>query len=166
MKGLFIVMDNFKIEKANREDSDIITNLLDTVFLKDFLNYGYKPPSYQRPIEKTLELIDFGHTYIGYLNSVPVSTVSVYPAEKEGFFEVKALVTLPEYQGKGIGKKMMNFVHNNSVNTQLFTLTTPVDNKSNFKFYTDFGYKVVGEFLEFNNPIYIFEKVEWKVFGL
>ncbi len=151
-------MNNLDIKKATREDAQIITGILDKGFYQDFLRYGYKPPSYQRPIEKTLEIIDFGHTYIGYFNNLPVVTGAVFPAEKEGYFEVKALATIPEFQGKGFGKKLMNFLHSNTIDTKLFTLTTPVDKKENFKFYTDFGYKVVGEFLEFNNPIYIFEK--------
>ncbi len=152
-------MENLVIKKATREDAQLVTDLLNKGFYADFVRYGYKPPSYERPIEKTLAVIDYGHTYIAYLDEMAVCTCAVYPdEEKEGAFEVKALATIPESQGKGIGKAMMNFIHNNTVETKLFTLTTPVDKKDNFKFYTDFGYKVVGEFLEEGNPIYIFEK--------
>ncbi len=153
-------MDSFIISRATNTKYfiDTITALLDKGFHADFVRYGYKPPSYHRAEEKTIQCIDFGHTYIGYLGEEPVSTISVMPTDREGVYEVKALVTLPDFQGKGIGKMMMDFAHNNTVDAKVFTLTTPVDKKDNFKFYTDFGYEVVGEFLEHGNPIYIFEK--------
>ncbi len=41
----------------------------------------------------------------------------------------------------------------------MFTLTPPIDKESNVEFYKSFGYKVVGDFVEHGNAIYIFEMV-------
>ncbi len=150
-------MQKLLIIRAIPKDVELITKLLNQSFQADVDNYGYEVPSYNRPHEKTLEMINFGHTYIGYLDDVAVTSVSIMPDDREGVYEIKGLVTLPELQGKGFGRQMMDFCHN-AINAQIFTLTTPIDKESNVEFYKSFGYEVVGDFVEFGNSIYVFEK--------
>ena len=56
---------------------------------------------------------------------------------ENGVYEVGCLYVLPEYQGKGIGTRAIQFLMTNLEDWKILTLVTPLDKKQNVKFYTE-----------------------------
>lgn len=151
-------MASLTIVKATEQDIPKLQTLLNAAFYQDFMEYGYEPPSYNRPYADYLAIVNHGHTYMGYVGEEAVTTVAVVPVDDQGTFEIKAFGTLPQWQNHGFGRQMMDAVHS-CVQAKLFTLTTPPDKEYNMRFYLSFGYKVVDSFLEEGRTIDVFEMV-------
>jgi ribosomal protein S18 acetylase RimI-like enzyme len=66
---------------------------------------------------------------------------------REPHYYINELAVLPEYQGRGIGKMLLNYIENLSFNDKKSAGTAlDTSNPDNVAFYQHLGYKVVGEF--------------------
>jgi ribosomal protein S18 acetylase RimI-like enzyme len=64
--------------------------------------------------------------------------------QEMGVYEITCLCIVPEYQGKGIGTRAVQFVIALYEDWEKITLVTPVDKKENVKFYTEkCGFRIV-----------------------
>ena len=64
---------------------------------------------------------------------------------------------IPEFQGKGIGTKAMEFAKSYYKDWKKITLVTPVDKSQNVKFYTEkCGFKIEGFEMDGSVKVYKF----------
>ena len=57
---------------------------------------------------------------------------------------VNKLIVLPEFQKKGIGKKLLQEIETYFAEAQKFTLQTGANSESNIRLYTKSGYQIIG----------------------
>ena len=102
-----------KIEfrQAAIEDSEILINIYNAAYYDDYLRYGYCP-GYGITKEGMEESIRVFNKYIIMCDNMPVGCVSSKQMET-GVYEVGNLCIIPEYQGKGIGTRAIQFLMTN-----------------------------------------------------
>lgn len=121
--------------KAVSEDAEILVNIYDAAFYSDYMRYG-ACPGYGRTVEMMKESIREYPKYIILCDNKPVGCVSCKMQEM-GVYEITCLCIIPEYQGKGLGTKAVQFVKELYDDWEKLTLVTPLDKKENVKFYTE-----------------------------
>lgn len=93
-------------------------------------------------IEEELGYLKRSETYI-YFDDVKAVGFFSYKLIENGEVELKSMAVIPEYQNKGIGKRMMGrFLELNS-GKNLFLVTHPF-NTGAIIFYLRSGFKIVG----------------------
>ena len=128
--------------KAVSEDAEILVNIYDAAFYSDYMRYG-TCPGYGRTTEMMKESIREYQKYIILCDNKPVGCVSCRMQEM-GVYEITCLCIIPEYQGKGLGTKAVQFVKELYDDWEKLTLVTPLDKKENIKFYTEkCGFRIV-----------------------
>jgi len=108
-------------------------------------NYGISP------LVQTIESIedDFStyHFYIAVLENKIIGSVKVRLIENIHLW-IGRLVVHPDYQGRGIGKKIMVYVENKYRNVEVFLLYTAEKSIRNVTFYKSLGYEISGKYTE------------------
>ena len=126
---------NIEYIKAGAEDAEILINIYNASFYDDHLRYG-TCPGYGKTIEMMKASIKDHPKYIILCDNKPVGSVSCKKLEPE-VYEITCLCIVPEYQGRGLGTKAVQFVKALYDDWKKITLVTPVDKKENVKFYTE-----------------------------
>lgn len=122
------------IRKALFKDAQTLIKIYNDAFYTDYVKYGVCP-AYGRSIKQMKKSIQQFPKYIAYDDSVPVGVVSA--AEKnDGVYYIGCLCVIPDYQGKGIGSALVDFIKNQYTDWQKLELITPIDNEKNVRFYT------------------------------
>ncbi|WP_294410772.1 GNAT family N-acetyltransferase [uncultured Ruminococcus sp.] len=128
--------------KAVSEDAEILVHIYDAAFYSDYMRYG-ACPGYGRTVEMMKESIREYPKHIILCDNKPVGCVSCKMQEM-GVYEITCLCIIPEYQGKGLGTKAVQFVKELYDDWEKLTLVTPLDKKENVKFYTEkCGFRIV-----------------------
>ena len=121
--------------KAVLEDAELLINIYNAAYYDDYLRYGYCP-GYGITREGMEESIRTIPKYIIMCDNMPVGCISSKQIET-GVYEIANLCIIPEYQGKGIGTKAIEFIKTQLDDWKMLTLVTPLDKKQNVKFYTE-----------------------------
>ena len=121
--------------KAVLEDAELLINIYNAAYYDDYLRYGYCP-GYGITREGMEESIRTIPKYIIMCDNMPVGCISSKQIET-GVYEIANLCIIPEYQGKGIGTKAIEFIKTHLDDWKMLTLVTPLDKKQNVKFYTE-----------------------------
>ena len=121
--------------QAALEDAELLVNIYNASFYDDHLRYG-SCPGYGKTKEMMEESIRKYPKYIILCDNEPVGCVSCNKLDK-GVYEIGCLCVIPEYQGKGIGTQVIQFVKTLYEDLERLTLVTPLDKKENVKFYTE-----------------------------
>ena len=121
--------------KAVLEDTELLIGIYNAAYYDDYLRYGYCP-GYGITKEGMEESIRTIPKYIIMCDNMPVGCISSKQIEI-GVYEIANLCIIPEYQGKGIGTKAIEFIKTQLDDWKMLTLVTPLDKKQNVKFYTE-----------------------------
>ena len=128
--------------RAAIEDAEMLINIYNASFYSDYMRFG-SCPGYGKTIEMMEASIRDHPKYIILCDNKPVGCVSCKMQEM-GVYEITCLCIVPEYQGKGIGTRAVQFVKALYEDWEKITLVTPVDKKENVKFYTEkCGFRIV-----------------------
>ncbi|MFA5174214.1 MAG: GNAT family N-acetyltransferase [Candidatus Pacearchaeota archaeon] len=98
-----------------------------------------------------ITVFEKGEVY-GYFDKEMLSgVIGIEPKQKE--IEISFLLVDPQFQRKGIGKKLMDFVEYKSKNIDKICLEVLIKNKA-VNFYKKIGYEIIKE----KNDKYVMEK--------
>ena len=117
------------------EDAELLIKIYDASFYDDYLRYG-SCPGYGNTREMMEDSIIRHPKHIILCDDEPVGCVS-YTKLGMGEYEVSCLCIIPEFQGKGIGTRAMQFLKTFLEDWKKLTLVTPISKKENVKFYTE-----------------------------
>ncbi|MBQ6039466.1 MAG: GNAT family N-acetyltransferase [Oscillospiraceae bacterium] len=140
---------NIEYRKADKEDAELLIDIYNSAFYRDFLKYG-ECPAYGQTKEMMEKSIINYPKFIILFNGEPVGCVSCKQIEA-GVYAVGCLCIIPAYQGKGIGTQAIKFITSYYKDWDKFTLITPVDKTENVKFYTEkCGFDIVSTEMDGN----------------
>ena len=124
------------------EDAELLIRIYNDSFYSDYLRYG-ECPGYGRTKEIMEASIKAVPKFVISCDDKPVGCVSCKKTDRNEY-EIGALCIIPEYQGKGIGTRAIEFIRMYFEDWKRFTLVTPTDKKENIRFYTEkCGFKIV-----------------------
>lgn len=140
------------IQECSRFDSEIITSILQDAFTPvatEFKLTKINCPTHTSFIRREnieWEISHESNYYLGYVNEkkdiacISIKLVSNCEAE------IKRLGVRPSFQGRGIGKRLVNFVENKCKNNNVkkIKLGMIAKHKKLHEFYLNLGYKEVG----------------------
>ena len=146
---------DLEIKAATIEDAELLVNIYNKAFYEDFVIYG-QCPGYGRTVDDMIRSIKETSKYIAYVGSTAVGAISV--SEKDdGLYYLGALCVIPEYQRKGIGYKLLEFIKEQNKDWKKIELVTPADKEKNISFYTKkCGFTIDGEEMDGKVRIYHF----------
>ena len=121
--------------KADIADAELLIGIYNSAFYSDYLKYG-ECPAYGKTKEMMEKSIIDYPKFIILIDSKAVGCVSCKQAEV-GIYEIGCLCVVPEFQGKGIGTKAIQFVTSYYEDWDIFTLVIPMDKSENIRFYTE-----------------------------
>jgi ribosomal protein S18 acetylase RimI-like enzyme len=134
------------VRLATSEDAEAISDILRVAFseLKD----GYTPEAFE-VVTPSAEVIATrfaqGPQWVAIIDGRPVGTVSVFP--EPGHLYIRSMAVLPETQGAGVGKNLLDAVEVYAIEAgfeRLFLHTTYFS-KSAIRLYEKCGFKWVGD---------------------
>lgn len=142
---------------AKSEDAELLVDIYNASFYRDYLKYG-ECPGYGKTKEKMAQSIKNFPKWIILCDEKPVGAISVRSTGK-GSYEVGCLCVIPEYQGKGIGTKALQYALSYYDDWEKITLATPADNTENVGFYTKkCGFRIASEEVDGNVRLFRFVK--------
>ena len=134
---------------AKPEDAQLLVEIYNASFYRDYLKYG-ECPGYGKTKEMMAQSIKNIPKWIILCDGKPVGALSVR-STGEGHYEVGCLCIIPEYQGKGIGTKALQYAFSYYDDWERITLVTPAENEENVKFYTQkCGFRIASEEVDGN----------------
>ena len=99
---------NIEYRKAEKSDAKVLVDIYNDSFYSDYIRYG-ECPAYGRTIEQMEQSIADFPKFLIICDNRPVGCISCKETEK-GTYEVGCLCVIPEFQGQGIGKKLVEAV--------------------------------------------------------
>lgn len=151
-----------KIEKAVLADLDYIVSILDEATLKllqkEIPQWNY--PWYREEIEKDLPsqyVVREEGSVIAVFSLKPLDNCFDKEAHSKEDYYLHRIAVLPEYQGKGIGEKILRFVQKFSVKHEKnIYLDCYQGNKKLRQFYEKAGFYYQGDYPEENYLVSVF----------
>ncbi|WOO35485.1 GNAT family N-acetyltransferase [Anaerocolumna sp. AGMB13020] len=151
-----------KIEKAVLGDLDNIITVLDEVTLrlleKEIPQWSY--PWYREEIEKDLPsqyVVREEGSVIAVFSLKPLDSCFDNKAQSKEDYYLHRIAVLPEYQGKGIGEKILRFVQKFSIKQERnIYLDCYQGNKKLRQFYEKAGFYYQGDYPEENYLVSVF----------
>ena len=132
-----------KIEfrEAVAADAELLIEIYNSAFYKDFIRYG-ECPAYGRSLEEMQRSILEFPKFVILCDGMAVGCISCKAVESD-IYEIGYLCVRPEFQGKGIGTAAVAFAKSHYEDWKKLTLITPVDKEENVRFYTEkCGFKI------------------------
>lgn len=125
---------DIQIKKASSKDAQVLVNIYNKAFYEDYVKYGVCP-GYGRSVSDMEKSIDEMPKYIACVDSNSVGAISVLK-KGDGLYYIGALCVIPEFQRKGIGHKLLEFIKEEYKYWKRIELVTPADKEKNINFYT------------------------------
>ncbi len=130
-------------KQAAMDDAGLLVDIYNASFLSDYQRFG-TCPGYGKTIEMMEESLHSSTKQIILCDDKPVGCVSCHPVKPQEY-EIGCLCVIPEYQGKGIGTRAIQFVQEYYDDWKRLTLVTPLYKRENVRFYTEkCGFQIVG----------------------
>ncbi len=133
-------------ERATAADAEALVNVQIAAFHEDARLYpGVEiggPPGYDS-VESTLQKIAEDDFYKIVYEEQIIGGIVVFD-EGQGHFHLDLIYLAPDYHGRGIGTRAMEFIERSYPATK-WSLDTPGYATRNHHFYEKFGYVKVGE---------------------
>ena len=146
---------DLEIKAATAEDAELLVDIYNKAFYEDFVIYG-QCPGYGRTVDDMIKSINETSKYIAYVGSAAVGAISVLKKD-DSLYYLGALCVIPEYQRKGIGQKLLEFIKDKYKDWKKIELVTPADKEKNINFYTKkCGFTIDGEEMDGNVRVYHF----------
>lgn len=144
-----------QVRKALPEDAEILVKIYNEAFYEDYVKYG-ECPAYGRSVDDMKKSIVEIPKYVALYNSRPIGVVSAKETSEKVYY-IGCLCVIPEFQRKGIGCQLINFIKGQCDDWQKFELITPVDKEKNVKFYTEkCGFTIDHEEMDRSVKVYHF----------
>lgn len=135
---------NLRYMKAKKDDADMLINIYNASFYKDYIKYGICPAYGKTRIAMEESIKKFPKLII-YDRDIPIGVISV-ENRGNGEYYLSCLCVVPEYQGKGIGTQAVSYMLDYYSDWSKITLITPEDKIENIEFYTKkCGFKIIGK---------------------
>ncbi|MGB8357258.1 MAG: GNAT family N-acetyltransferase [Bacteroidales bacterium] len=134
------MVESIKILKATINDLMDILNLQKTAFLTEAELYN----DYDiEPLTQSFDSIKTDFKNYTFLKAEYESKIvgSVKARETAEFTWIGRLIVSPEYQNRGIGRKLMNQIENEFPGTKEYLLCTGYKSIKNIKLYESLGYQ-------------------------
>ena len=146
---------DLEIKAATTEDAELLVDIYNKAFYEDYVKYG-ECPGYGKSVSDMIKSINETSKYIAYVGSDAVGAISVLKKD-DGLYYLGALCVVPEYQRKGIGHKLLEFIKEQNKDWKKIELVTPADKEKNINFYTKkCGFKIDSEEMDGKVRIYHF----------
>lgn len=146
---------DLEIKAATTEDAQLLVDIYNKAFYEDFVIYG-QCPGYGKSVSDMIKSINETSKYIAYVGSDAVGAISVLKKD-DGLYYLGALCVIPEYQRKGIGHKLLEFIKDKYKDWEKFELITPADKEKNVNFYTKkCGFTIDSEAMDGSVKLYHF----------
>lgn len=145
------------LKKAIIEDAEVIREVLNQAFYKDYIKYGYCP-AYNQSIERVQKGIENSIPFKILVDEQTVGYMRVL-YEGQGRYWLACLCIIPAYENKGVGKVAMKLLEKQFPNAKCWGLDTPVDNERNVYFYKKCGFKIIKEYMDENVKLVVFNKI-------
>lgn len=129
---------NLEIIRAYEEDASDLIEARNKSFYDDFVKFG-ECPGYNIPFENMVDKIRNLLVYKILIEDKIIGDISVKKLE-EGYYWIKCLENIPEYQNKGIGSKVLSYIETQFPDAKRWGLDTPVQNERNCRFYEKMGF--------------------------
>ena len=126
---------DLQIRKANPEDAEILIKIYNEAFYEDYVRYG-ECPAYGRSVDDMKKSIIEVPKHIAFVDSTPIGVISVKETEAHIYY-IGCLCVIPEFQRKGIGHQLIEFMKTQYNDWKKIELITPIDKEKNVKFYTE-----------------------------
>jgi diamine N-acetyltransferase len=116
------------------------SNILTPVQLNYMLDYFYTPAALENQMNQ-------GHTFIiSLLNDVPVGFASWSLIDQSGVYKLHKLYVDTSIQGKGIGKKLVDYIEEKLLEDRASALRLNVNRHNKARnFYEKIGFNIIGE---------------------
>lgn len=146
---------DLEIKAATTEDAQLLVDIYNKAFYEDFVIYG-QCPGYGKSVSDMIKSINETSKYIAYVGLAAVGAIS-FLKKDDGLYYLGALCVIPEYQRKGIGHKLLEFIKEQNKDWKKIELVTPADKEKNVSFYTKkCGFTIDGEEMDGSVRIYHF----------
>ncbi|MDP4088786.1 MAG: GNAT family N-acetyltransferase [Bacillota bacterium] len=149
---------NIVFKPSEPADAEQIILAKADAFKEEVKLYG-RGPTDKSPVEKEREFIENAQgnnfSYILLENGKKIGGVGVVD-KGSGEFYLKHIYVALDYQNKGIGSRIMNFLDNQFPEAAIWTLETPYLSYRNHHFYEKHGFVKVGETEPGEDGFYLF----------
>ena len=138
------MIQDVSISKATVPDCAVLLLLQKECYLQEAkINNDYNiPPLVQTIDEYINEFAQYTILKTEYKNSI---IGSVRSKNEGSICKIGRLFVKPEYQGLGIGRKLLNTIEEENNSVEKYELFTGKESTRNIAFYTQLGYTIVGE---------------------
>ena len=143
---------NYKIIKAEYNDLPEILILQKKAFLPEAQFYNNFNTE---PLIQTLQSIqdDFkNHLFLKAISEDKKIIGSVKGSETDKVCWISRLIVNPDYQNKGIGRKLISAIEKEFSAVNCYLLYTAADNIKNISLYESLGYKIHEELMDDHIP--------------
>lgn len=158
MRIVVIMDENFKILKAEYDDLDDILRLQKLAFLSEAALYNnYKI----EPLTQTMDSIRADYENHLFLKVECENRIvgSVKIRIQGSACWVGRLIVDPQFQGKGVGRRLMTEIEKISSSITEYYFFTGSKSVKNIRLYESVGYKQIEEFCDDKNPDLILIKM-------
>lgn len=131
-------------EKADIADAHELIEVQNRSFREDFMRYG-ECPAYEESPAAMESHIERAMVYKVLLHRKIVGSATVID-RGNGRYYVRVLNVVPDYQGFGIGQRLVSFLEAELSNAKEWELITPYRSYRNHHFYEKVGYRKVNEY--------------------
>ena len=146
---------DIQIRKAIHEDAEVLVKIYNEAFYDDYVRYG-ECPAYGRSIDDMKKSIIEVPKYIALSDSRPIGVISV-KEKSDRVYYIGCLCVIPEFQRKGVGRQLIEFMKNQYNDWKKIELITPIDKEKNVKFYTQkCGFMIDNEEMDSTVKVYHF----------
>jgi pimeloyl-ACP methyl ester carboxylesterase/GNAT superfamily N-acetyltransferase len=132
-----------RIVPAGPGDAPALAALAAAAFEPDRRRYGTVPPGLDSAGVHR-DLIARGHAHALVVDRRLAGAAYVFPGSERGEWHVGAIFIGPDFQRRGLGRRLMAFVHAAHPAARRFTLETPYRSVDLHHFYERCGYRRVG----------------------
>ena len=146
--GIGSTSKEVKLEKVELEDASLMLDIQKQAFEKYALKYGDFDSN---PYDMDLHRMEFNVKYrFGRYEKIMVDDqiiggIFAFELDEPTIKKIAQFYVLPEYQKLGYGKKAFEKFLNTDSQVEKWFVDTILQEDSNVKFYTDFGFEIIDE---------------------
>jgi len=147
----------FECKRATFYDIDDIIYVQNKGFYQDYKKFG-ECPGYNPNRKSIMRALTRACVYLICVDDQVVGDAIVMKKSSGEYF-LGGLCIIPEYQNKGIGHQVMEFLENTYIDAKHWSLETPMEKEGNIYFYKKHGFEITDRYLDGTVNVVLLEKV-------